>query len=86
MLRARHRNSLLRSDKGWRLWGATFTERKRGIATTTAVTSVQNAHGQSTADVELVEEGRSGWDFGRAVVTVVEIEEEVLFRNIITYL
>eukprot|EP00903_Cladosiphon_okamuranus_P019194 g17653.t1 len=87
MLRTRHRKSLLRSSTGWGL-GYKFGKRKGSTtARLPAVASVREARGHSASDVELAEMGRSvGWDFRRAVVTVVQIEEEGLFRNIVTYL
>eukprot|EP00752_Nemacystus_decipiens_P018626 g16700.t1 len=80
MLRARHRKPLQKSSQGWGLW-TKFTTRKGGT-----VMNVQDALERSTADVELGEQGRSGWNFRRAVEKVVDMEEEGLFRNIITYL
>lgn len=37
-------------------------------------------------DSELCEEGSSNWEFARAVVSVVGIVEEGIFRHIILYM
>lgn len=78
MLRCRYRKSLLRNTYGWPRRPALFSKR-RPSATTTGI-------GLSAADLELVEAGRRGWSFEWIVGAVVEIEEEGVFRNIVTYI
>ncbi|CAM9662701.1 unnamed protein product [Ectocarpus sp. 6 AP-2014] len=83
MMRGRHRRSLARS-KGWRA-------RLRKLERYDEANIIKYAMrdfmgGQTPPEIELLEAGRLKMNFVRAVIAVVEIEEEGLFRHIISYL
>lgn len=95
MLRARDRRSAL--EKSTPLWlsplGLCRRHRRprlrlRNTVGFDAAVSGDDADegGALDAEAESCEGGRSGLEFTRTVVRVVEIEEEGLFRNIVTYL
>lgn len=92
MMRMRHRRSLARPEG----WLARFRPRigrprkvqyaRATLASKTANMSHENVLGDlNTSGVEL-EAGKSNWNFVRAVVMMVEMGEEGLFRHVITYL
>lgn len=75
MIRARHRRSLAKRPGG-------CLAKLRELAYPTAMKDIKAA----VSDVELQEFGSRRINLVRAVVTTVEIEEEGLFRGIVTYL
>ncbi|CAN0287569.1 unnamed protein product, partial [Ectocarpus fasciculatus] len=83
MMRARHQRSLARST-GWRarLWKLERYDEASIIKY--AMKDVMT--GQTSPEIELLEAGRLKMNFVRTVMAVAEIEEEGLFRHIITYL
>ncbi|CAN0092907.1 unnamed protein product [Ectocarpus fasciculatus] len=90
MMRARHQRSLAR-PKGYmaKLRQLREGRRKYSVEFPTATSGGPvRAGNQDDSDIELAEEGLSAsrTGFRRVVVTVVAIEEEGLFRHIITYL
>lgn len=93
MMRARHQRSLARPE-GYMAKLRRLREGRRKysveIPTATSGGPVRpgNQDDSDIYNIELAEEGLSAsrTGFRKAVVTVVEIEEEGLFRHIITYL
>ncbi|CAN0524153.1 unnamed protein product, partial [Ectocarpus sp. 8 AP-2014] len=83
MLRARHQRSLARS----RGWPVRLRKLECYNKANIAKYAMRNFMGdQSSPDLELLEGGRSRMNFVRAVTTVVETNEEGLFRHIIKFL
>ncbi|CAM9640663.1 unnamed protein product, partial [Ectocarpus sp. 8 AP-2014] len=74
MIRTRHQRSLAR-PKGWSI-------RLRKLERFNEANIVHNI----PPEIELLEAGRSRMNFVRAVMAVVEINEEGLFRHIISFL
>lgn len=92
MMRSRHQGFVTRNE-GWlaRLTshGRRTPKLTNADETTTfkpSTTDQIDTADQSASDIQELEEGRSKASFVQAVVTVVEIAEEGLFRHIITYL
>lgn len=91
MLRDRDQSALARSQRWLAPLNALCCRHRRArlalrntVVFDTAVT--RDSDGGHESDLEWCERGRAGLEFTRAVVGVVEIEEEGLFRNIVTYL
>ncbi|CAM9991916.1 unnamed protein product [Ectocarpus fasciculatus] len=83
MMRARHQRSLARCT-GWR---ARFWKLERYDEASIIKYAMKDVMtGQTSPEIELLEAGRLKMNFVRTVMAVVEIEEEGLFRHIITYL
>ncbi|CAN0505041.1 unnamed protein product [Ectocarpus sp. 12 AP-2014] len=83
MLRARHQRLLARS-KGWPI---RLRKLERYNMPNIAKYATRNFMGdQSSPELELLEAGRSRMSFVRAVMAVVEINEEGLFHHIIKFL
>ncbi|CAM9790486.1 unnamed protein product [Scytosiphon promiscuus] len=95
MMRARHRRSSLRTKKSWLPWPDLLRPKQRQLTASAAVGSTfqpgsgtqgTGAGTPTLSELELAEAGRSDWNFARAVTAVVEMEEEGLFRSIVTYI
>ncbi|CAN0254444.1 unnamed protein product [Scytosiphon promiscuus] len=95
MMRARHRRSLLRTKKSWLPWPNLLRPEQRQLNASAAVSSAfqprsgTRATGAGTpalSEFELAEAGGFDRNFAQAVTAVVEMEEEGLFRSIVTYL
>jgi len=87
MMRARHQRSLIRSPSAWRSegWLARLRwccQRPRELEYPIPMTTTTS----SVSDIELQELGRGDVNFVSAVVKSVAIEEEGLFRHIVTYI
>ncbi|CAM9627792.1 unnamed protein product, partial [Ectocarpus sp. 4 AP-2014] len=83
MMRARHKKSLARS-KGW--WARLRKLERYDEANIIKYAMRDFMGGQTPPEIELLEAGRLKMNFVRAVMAVVEIEEDGLFRLIISYL
>ncbi|CBN77271.1 expressed unknown protein [Ectocarpus siliculosus] len=84
MMRARHERSSSARSKGWRA-------RLRKLERYDEASIIKYAMrdfmgGQTPPEIELLEAGRLKMNFVRAVIAVVEIQEEGLFRHIMSYL
>ncbi|CAM9790555.1 unnamed protein product [Scytosiphon promiscuus] len=95
MMRARHRRSLLRTKKNWLPWPDLLWPKQRQLTASAAVGSTfqpgsgnqgTGAGTPALSELELAEAGRSDRNFAQAVTAVVEMEEEGLFRSIVTYI
>lgn len=95
MMRARYRRSLLRASRSWLPWSNFRVPKQRQLVSGAAVTSTPEPasralHGEAgtpaLSEIELGEAGRRDRSFAKAVTAVVEIEEEGLFRSIVTYI
>lgn len=93
MMRARHQAFLTQQQQGSNKWRLSRWKAKGGRGSTRkkvdgplAIPGEPSACTQGAADLELCEEGNSAEEFARAVVLVVDIMEEGLFREIVFFL
>lgn len=86
LLRRRHERSLARPEGRLAKFRQRIFRGPRKLAYTGTTSGGRNTS-SSVVEVDLEEGGcSSDWGLVRTVVTVVEIQEEGLFRHIVTYL
>ncbi|CAM9932533.1 unnamed protein product [Ectocarpus sp. 12 AP-2014] len=83
MMRARRQNTFARP----KAWPVRLRKNERDNEATIIKLALRDSIGDlAPPEIELVEAGSSEMNFVRAVIAVVELNEEGLFRHIITYL